>query len=525
MYNFLNPCLLPKVECDSLSMDHYEVNNLISENISVKSRGFIAYSTVKPPINVDFQMLCSVDVRYVKVTSCVGQQRCTGIQLLMKNSSYRDYTLVSRAEYDKRGVVFCNRRFYSKERPPCNVDDYHLEFFMAHVFRLFSSADSVRLTINRTHKSVPCLADVEVWGNASRFCSVDTKATVAKLYNAVSSTQISEEDKSDSSSLGHDKGDCDDELAIPNDYKDALTLELMTMPMTLPSGKNVDQTTLEKITVNDANHGREPRDPFTGVKYTSTVKPILNVHLKTRIDLFLLKHGDRFQTQGTTRILGGSNTSTSTASFYEDRIKPLANTKRTAGTGRTVCRPELFGLQGLMKRPAPISFNSSVNPIANKRIATSTGTNIPTSTETLIGSIPTSDNYKRTVPSSSYNFPSSTSAKNETPAVLTTGEGAQVNGPNRDSKRTQDNLSGSYVNENDDDDLNRAIKKVISNVVSYKKENKITCAKCNEGLKPWYKVPCNHYYCRPCMLVVSNDLKCDICKRSFTRNEIEKINV
>lgn len=64
------------------------------------------------------------------------------------------------------------------------------------------------------------------------------------------------------------------------------------MPMLLPSGVSVDNTTLEEYQKREATWGRPPNDPFTGVPFNSTSQPLPNPQLKTRIDHFLLQRGE-----------------------------------------------------------------------------------------------------------------------------------------------------------------------------------------------------------------------------------------
>lgn len=63
------------------------------------------------------------------------------------------------------------------------------------------------------------------------------------------------------------------------------------LPMLLPSGVSVDNTTLEEHQKREATWGRPPNDPFTGVPFTSTCQPLPNPQLKSRIDHFLLQKG------------------------------------------------------------------------------------------------------------------------------------------------------------------------------------------------------------------------------------------
>ncbi|XP_044053754.1 RING finger protein 37 isoform X2 [Siniperca chuatsi] len=80
-------------------------------------------------------------------------------------------------------------------------------------------------------------------------------------------------------------------LSIPEEFLDPITQEVMTLPMLLPSGVSVDNTTLEEYQKREATWGRPLNDPFTGVPFTSTSQPLPNPQLKSRIDHFVLQKG------------------------------------------------------------------------------------------------------------------------------------------------------------------------------------------------------------------------------------------
>lgn len=78
---------------------------------------------------------------------------------------------------------------------------------------------------------------------------------------------------------------------IPDEFLDPITQEVMVLPMLLPSGMSVDNSTLEEHQKREATWGRSPNDPFTGVPFTSMSRPVPNPQLKSRIDHFLLRNG------------------------------------------------------------------------------------------------------------------------------------------------------------------------------------------------------------------------------------------
>ncbi|KAJ8982125.1 hypothetical protein NQ317_002851 [Molorchus minor] len=254
MFNFVDSKLTPKLICKSAAMDNYEAENLISDNYLKRMRGF---------------------------------------------------TSICKAVYDKPGIVFCNSRKYSStNQPNCNPE-YHLAFFKSNTFKYFLNANAIKIVIFRTEKSLPCLGSVEVWGTPSKSCSAVTIRTINYIMKK------SHLNESESASTDGTK---EDHFKIPDDFKDDLTYEIMTIPMTLPSGKTVDQSTLDKHIKNEISFGRRPCDPFTGIKFTDKIKPIMNVALKSRIDMFLLQNSHMKELDNVKRTLGRASSSSAVTS-------------------------------------------------------------------------------------------------------------------------------------------------------------------------------------------------------------------
>lgn len=82
--------------------------------------------------------------------------------------------------------------------------------------------------------------------------------------------------------------DCDNlsqiEHLAPLEFFDSITHEFMKRPFLLPSGKNVDEQTIDKLENKNL-------DPFTQIQFTEDYKPKYNIELKQRIDLFLSSKG------------------------------------------------------------------------------------------------------------------------------------------------------------------------------------------------------------------------------------------
>lgn len=404
MYNFIESKFLPKVSTKSAALDDYEVDNLISNNSFIKSRGFLGYISTKPPVDLEFTLICPVSIHYICLDTVLGTQRSTGIEILAGNSK-SEFSTIARAVFDKEGVVFCNSRIYSRNNLPVDSNKYFVSFFRSNMFRTFLNADKLIVRIFRTERSVPCLAKIEVWGKVSKYCSAVVLNTIKDIVNQSSQLDSKPVQKYVLENV---------EFEIPEDFKDALTFDLMAIPMTLPSGHSVDQSTLEKCLANDNMYGRQASDPFTGLQYTSTRKPVLNVALKARIDMFLLQNSHKSE---------------------------LANVKRTVGRKR----------------------------VLNEQ-----------------------DNY--------YN----------------------------NNKRTFNNIQDSKDIVSSNSTLEEAIHKVMnsSNFIRFTEnpaENiKTKCCELCKEEENMYVLPCEHLYCRKCLLQICKNLTCSTCKRTFLKEQAKR---
>lgn len=299
MYNFLDFKLLPKVITTKPCMDNYEVENLISDDFLAKSRGFVAYSVVKPPVDVIFELICPVNIHYLVITTNLNNQKYTTIEILARNGN-RNFTTIGIEKFNTTGVVFCNNRNYSINHLPLNIDkSYCVSFFKHNCCNSYATASFITVRILRTEGSVPCLGKVEIFGTPSRICSSKTIDTINRLMQKQlpsCATATNDVQKNNFKAVK--------DWEIPAEFKDMLTYEVMSLPYTLPSGNTVDKSTLDKCAGNNASYGRLPSDPFTGSQFNNVHKPIFNAALKQRIDIFLLQYSDKSETFNVGRTVG-----------------------------------------------------------------------------------------------------------------------------------------------------------------------------------------------------------------------------
>ena len=257
---------------------------------------------------------------------------------------------------DGRTVHLQNQMF--QERSPiqglkaAGISDIQSQKFQ----RLYSlqKVTHVVLKIARlAGSSVPAIGRVEVWGQPSASCKPEIVEYALGIQERI---QGSGKSNSGSSGVKHPCSRTDDSLqnhkslsalscykdSIPEDFLDPITCDIMTIPLLLPSGHNIDTVTLEKHVAAERSWGRLPSDPFTGKLFSTTCKPVPNSALKVRIDKFLLTAGVNTPALGRT-VGRDTNISRESAgsSFNMDNKEPF---KESVNCGRSkfISTQELF---------------------------------------------------------------------------------------------------------------------------------------------------------------------------------------
>ncbi|KAM6267941.1 RING finger protein 37 [Spheniscus humboldti] len=333
----INVCLpqfKPRIHCNKISADGYEVENLISEDLARRNRGFRSEYFIKPPVHVTISFPFNIEICRINIDiSSGGYQTFSGLEVYTSTScnktswqspegqfsglagqpvSDKDtFTLVGKAVLKNQSkVTFGHRGF--KPRPP-----FHQ---MENVFSYPGSASQdlwnkgpaslsnvSHLKICITHVaggSLPCIKRLEVWGQPAKSCPqevIEGVFQVASQFLAQDVGSLKPElwTPMESDCVPFSANDSEQQTLrklvdvvqdIPEEFLDPITLEIMTFPMLLPSGKVIDQTTLEKCNRSEASWGRVPSDPFTGVAFSQHSQPLPHPTLKARIDHFLLQH-------------------------------------------------------------------------------------------------------------------------------------------------------------------------------------------------------------------------------------------
>lgn len=277
---------------------------------------------------------------------------------------------------DREGkTIHIQNRLFQERCPfqgyhPIERSDFHQGEFQR--LYLLQKVTHVALKIVRLCGSVPAIGKVEIWGQPSSGCKPGVLECALDIQEKIQAGEIV---KIAAVEAQHNRTIKDSEhhtllpvvnsssSSIPEDFIDPITCEIMTIPLLLPSGHNIDTDTLEKHIIAERSWGRSPSDPFTGKVFSDISKPVPNSALKVRIDKFLLSSGAN--TSGYGRTVGRDNGS-SRASTHPINSHPLkTNGKASSGESNNSVRHsrdlsgtlELFGAKCQQQRVS----NSSVH--------------------------------------------------------------------------------------------------------------------------------------------------------------------
>ncbi|XP_041109427.1 RING finger protein 37 isoform X2 [Polyodon spathula] len=322
--NLCLPHFRPSIYCNKVCADGYEVSNLISEDLSLRRRGFRAEYFIRPPVHITLSFPFRTEIRRVDVDMMTGVtdrgQTSRGLEIFTSSTSCKPvsdspesgswnspafsdkdiFTLLGKAVLKEHCQASFSHRGY-RHRPPFHSGDppaldcslvQHQELWSKGPASL-SSVTHLRICLSHTGGSCPMgLRKLEVWGQPSRSCSQDVIDRVLKAHlesqRTVPALLCLPLPPATVQPL-EANGTSD----IPEEFIDPITQEVMTLPLLLPSGKVVDQSTMEEYERREAGWGRPPNDPFTGVPFSRHSKLLPHPSLKTRIDRFLLQLGDR----------------------------------------------------------------------------------------------------------------------------------------------------------------------------------------------------------------------------------------
>uniref|UniRef100_A0A1A8PTH8 U-box domain containing 5 n=1 Tax=Nothobranchius pienaari TaxID=704102 RepID=A0A1A8PTH8_9TELE len=208
-----------------------------------------------------------------------------------------EFKLVARCELREEIKVsfrrsnFCPRAPFLSPPPP-QPENCREEQLWSRGLPSLSSVTQLRVTVpfggSASSLGLKALA---LWGQPARSCPAEEVERIMGIHEAaerrvmppaVFATSVRKTTQTLQTPL---------RVSIPEEFLDPLTQEVMVLPMLLPSGMSVDNSTLEEYQKREASWGRLANDPFTGVSFSPSSHPLPNPLLKSRIDRFLLQNG------------------------------------------------------------------------------------------------------------------------------------------------------------------------------------------------------------------------------------------
>lgn len=315
--NICDPIFNAKIQLDGscISRENYSVENLLSSDEGLRKRGFLCETFIRPPISLTVCFSFSFDIKYVVIGTRVGGQKSSGFQLSAGRND--NVPRICSMITEKDTIIFHDN----------NTDlssfgnDYDKCCFNISASRTIRSAEKLSIRIFKTVNSIPAISKLEVWGKISCNVSLDMRRIINLKWEEGKKPKTKQIEIANDQPISEKNLDT---FKICDDFLDSITYEVMTYPMVLPSGKYVDRSTIEKCVQHDTTYGRPPCDPYTGIPFTDSLKPIPVPELKGRIDSFLIKNSDNENVKYIPRTVGKRN-----FSFYTERQTKLAKVQCT----------------------------------------------------------------------------------------------------------------------------------------------------------------------------------------------------
>ena len=388
LLDFCSQGLCHSITSSSATSDGFEAENLLSPT----GGGFLAAGFVRPPVSIILQFCCPVSLCHIRLGLRMRQQHTTGLQLLVA-SPESDVWQPAGSLWEKHGqpppdeVSFVNGAATAGRggiSPPPATLCLPLRCRDRLALR---RVDRLRVTLSRARgPSALCLSSLRVWAVPAEPSHPALRAVLSqratKRGSDVATTGSTSVPPIPAAAerqpkLPLQKSRAEAVLAAierpwrptpPEEFIDPITCEVMLLPMVLPSGHTVDQSTLERHERAEASWGRPPGDPFSGVPFGGSARPVPDAALKARIDHFLFEHaGAAPELSALGRTLGRAKRPASPAPAaipparrpaYDPRADPGyphsgGGQCAAAGDLDSALRAALTGLKSFQPRPAP----------------------------------------------------------------------------------------------------------------------------------------------------------------------------
>ncbi|XP_043400842.1 RING finger protein 37 isoform X3 [Chelonia mydas] len=534
--NICLPQFKPRIHCNKISADGYEVENLISEDLAKRNRGFRSEYFIKPPVHVTLSFPFNIEICRINIDiSSGGYQNFTGLDIYTSTSlnksswnspesqfsglagqpvSDKDvFTLVGKAILKNQSkVTFSHRGF--KPRPPFH--QMEAVFYPGSASQdlwnkgpaSLSNVSHLKICISHVAGGgLPCIKRLEVWGQPAKSCPQEVMDSVFQVASACLAQGLGIQSAGfmfpmESECVPLSNSDCEQQSLqklvdvvqdIPEEFLDPITLEIMPFPMLLPSGKVIDQSTLDKCNRSEASWGRVPSDPFTGVAFSQHSQPLPHPSLKARIDHFLLQHSiPGTNLLGRAQVLGVVTPSSLTMSSLKRKMDCMEQSPDDSNH----VEPSYFSTTNLLAMSTSESGAKKMKTESDSPLAQMDCSTGPVSHEQKL-----SESLDIALTSALSSRPSFT-------ARLVKGQ---------QQPHSEGGCSSSWNANAPAEHSSRPVQ---------------GCASCNRTFssyfktEPVYQLPCGHLLCRPCLAEKQKSLTilCMNCKRSVSAHDVLRVH-
>ncbi|KAM8706653.1 hypothetical protein ACLKA7_010852 [Drosophila subpalustris] len=501
LINFLNPKLKPSVECDAVCEDGYTAANLIADDAEQLERGFLCFAVCKPPVEIVFDFPKAIDMKVIKLWPSSGALRSTGFEVHGKHDGiWERVAYVRDLPKGMDSVTFCYQSDYnSRSSAAAAQQQSEKAFFFKTAHKILATTNSVKIVIRATERCPPVLRKIQMWGLPARCLDKADRELMKTIWSEISDPyglrdQAQQQQSGQRSPSRHIPELREQSmLKIPEEFLDSITWDLMIFPTVLPSGKVVDQSTIDKHSEEEAKWGRSPSDPFTGLEYTSQRKAILNMPLKARIEKFLMEHSEHFKS--VPRSLGSSRMRRRHASQFASNMCQPGQGSMAAGT---------------------YSSLSSVYKQQHQQQRKTKSTVTATATSAFSGSLsPTSPPAAKRARHSHSVYAAS--------ATVTASSVDQTQTPTSSSSSSAVSAQVTTSSSSIDQAIQQALQKItrFTQVSTAVQSAPSSCINCRSGQFAYEIKTCRHLVCRECLVMLSTTQQC-VCKVSFRGGDVER---
>ncbi|XP_022200398.2 RING finger protein 37 [Nilaparvata lugens] len=367
LIDFCNEGLVESIWCSVSESDGYCVKNLISLDSVKKQKGFLAERFIRPPVSICIKFVEHISINHVVLYSSNGSQTSSGVELFTGDTELIDKFLAKSYLNTENGFIF--HRFNDKTLEVSHKNLFKSSFRSARYLNVRYLKVNIIKTRNTT---VPTLRKIEVWGKLSNTCSDDIKNKISNVWLEIKKAsepliRMKRKITNVESQPIHNDNSSNICEPIPDEFLDAITYELMEVPMVLPSGKIVDLKTLERYNSEQESYGRSANDPFTGKFYSEISKPVYSSSLKLRIDEFLSRNSSIDDLKHSSRTVGlPSGRAKVCRLVSKDTVNELSVESRILNSDCSTQTSSQNRKQTFSNKPIQIDLNDSKDKSSSK---------------------------------------------------------------------------------------------------------------------------------------------------------------